>query len=131
MQYETEIAAVFAIITSAFTALFGSESAWMSGLLILMVADVLTGMVAAIQAKQGLCAQIGQKGLLRKSVVIIFIAALHQVELLFEISAVMQGAVSFYAIMELISITENMGRMGIPLPRLIRELLQKLQEKEK
>ena len=40
------------------------------------------------------------------------------------------AAISFYIVMELVSITENWGKMGLPLPQKLKDILAQLQEEK-
>lgn len=54
----------------------------------------------------------------------------HRVDVLLETDAVMGGAVFFYLANELLSVVENCGRLGLPLPGVVRRFVRLLRDKE-
>lgn len=96
---------------------------------ILMAIDIATGFVNA-WAKHNIKSAIMRQGLARKfgELVIIGIAQLFFYSL--GLSKVIVSGVSFYiGIMELISICENLDKLGVPIPRFIKRALHDAQEK--
>ncbi|MNP72251.1 Holin family protein [compost metagenome] len=57
----------------------------------------------------------------------------HQLDLLLghEIDVVKSGVIYFYMANEIISITENYGRLGLPLPEQITKVITALKNKDK
>ncbi|GIQ63732.1 hypothetical protein PACILC2_23000 [Paenibacillus cisolokensis] len=54
----------------------------------------------------------------------------HRIDVLMETDAiVMSAAVYFYIANELVSITENLGRSGLPLPDKLRDVIEVLKRK--
>lgn len=96
---------------------------------ILMAVDIATGFVNA-WAKHNIKSAIMRQGLARKfgELVIIGIAQLFFYSL--GLSKVIVSGVSFYiGIMELISICENLDKLGVPIPKFIKRALHDAQEK--
>lgn len=115
-----------AIITFA----FGS---WVESLTVLLVAmgmDYVSGVAASIKEGKGLSSSLGAWGLARKGLMLLVILLAHRVDILLETNNITMGAaIYFYIANELISITENYGRIGLPLPEKIRKLIAVLKEK--
>jgi phage-related holin len=44
-------------------------------------------------------------------------------------NAIMLGSLYFYSLLELISIAENAGRLGIPMPAMVKQAIRTLKEK--
>lgn len=96
---------------------------------ILMAVDIATGFVNA-WAKHSIKSAIMRQGLARKfgELVIIGMAQLFFYSL--GLSKVIVSGVSFYiGIMELISICENLDKLGVPIPKFIKRALHDAQEK--
>ena len=112
---------------------FGGWSQVLSVFLIIIIIDYITGVLAAIKTKSGLNSKIGFWGLTRKALMFLVILIAHQIDLLIgnEIEAVKSGVIYFYMANELISITENYGRLGLPLPNQITRLIEVLKNKDK
>jgi len=118
------------IIGSIITFAFGS---WVESLTVLIVAmgmDYVSGVAASIKEGKGLSSTFGAWGLARKGLMLLVILLAHRVDILLDTSNVTMGAaIYFYIANELISVTENYGRMGLPLPEKIRKLIAVLKEK--
>lgn len=52
-----------------------------------------------------------------------------QTDILLGTSVIMTGAIYFYLANELISISENYGRLGLPLPTQVKQVIQVLKNK--
>lgn len=118
------------------TYLVGGWTEGMETLVILMVIDFATGMfVAAIfknSAKTkggGLKSSVGFKGLVKKFVMWMIVAAMYRVDLMLGIDYLRDLCIIGFALNELISITENAGLMGIPLPAAVTKAIELLNEK--
>lgn len=118
------------VLGSIVTFAFGS---WVESLTFLVVAmgvDYATGVAASIKEGRGLNSSFGFWGLARKGLMLLVILLAHRIDILLGTSDVTMGAaVYFYIANELISITENYGRLGLPLPDRIRKLIEVLKEK--
>jgi phage-related holin len=53
----------------------------------------------------------------------------HRLDLLLGVEVVMGGAVYFYIANELLSIIENYGRIGLPLPDRLKRIVQVLRDR--
>jgi len=123
-------------IGSIITYLFGGWSEGMQTLVVLMVIDYITGLfVAAIFKKShktdsgGLSSNVGFKGLVKKFVELMIVAAMFRLDLLLGIKYLRDLCIIGFALNELISITENAGLMGIPLPAAVTKAIVILNEK--
>ncbi|OAT74158.1 phage holin family protein [Parageobacillus thermoglucosidasius] len=98
-------------------------------LLCFVIADYVTGLIAsAIEGK--LSSQVGFRGIVRKILVFVLVAASH----LLDISIgwgnhfIRDAIIFFYIINEFISIVENVGRAGVPLPSFLRKAIELLKD---
>lgn len=106
-----------AVITYA----FGQPSESLTFLLLIMGVDYLTGIIASLREGRGLSSSFGFWGICKKGLMLLVVLIAHRIDVLLGIEAAMGGAVYFYIVNELLSITENYGRMGLPLPDRLRQ----------
>lgn len=111
--------------------LFGGWSAGLQTLLVFVAIDYLTGVVAA--GKEGqLSSNVGMKGIAKKVMIFFVVAVAHQVDLLLGDGHVFRdAAATFYIANEAISILENAGRIGVPIPEKIHQAIETLKGREK
>jgi len=109
--------------------LFGGWTALLGILLAFVVTDYITGIVAA--ALEGsLSSQIGFRGIAKKIMIFVIVAIGHLIDNALGLNAVlMSAAVFFYLANELISILENAGRIGLPVPGILQKAIAMLKEK--
>ncbi|WP_198957415.1 phage holin family protein [Paenibacillus selenitireducens] len=119
------------VIGAIITFAFGEWSQSLTFFLFAITVDYITGIAASLKEGQGLNSHIGFWGIARKAFMLLIIMLGHQMDLLFQTNMIMAGAVYFYLANELISITENYGRIGLPLPQKIKDIIQILKQKEK
>ena len=95
-------------------------------LLILIVLDYLTGLCKAIVNKQ-LNSTVGIKGIIKKIGYLIIVAlAVVLDRITGDTGAIRTLVIYFFVANEGISIVENWGSIGLPLPKKITEVLEKL-----
>ncbi|MFC4808941.1 phage holin family protein [Paenibacillus sp. GCM10023250] len=106
---------------------------WPESLTLLLVAmgiDYVTGITAALK-ERSLNSSVGSWGLARKGLMLLVIMLAHRVDILMELDNIaMGGAIYFYLANELISVTENLGRIGVPIPDRLRQLIEVLKNKK-
>ncbi|WP_314588680.1 phage holin family protein [Paenibacillus terrigena] len=119
------------IVGSVVTFAFGGWSQLLTFFLVAITVDYITGVAASLREGQGLNSNTGFWGIARKVFMLFIIMLGHQMDLLLETEIIMSGAIYFYLANELISITENYGRLGLPLPQKIRDMIQILKQKDK
>lgn len=98
-------------------------------LLAFVVCDYITGIVYACLTKS-LSSEVGFKGIAKKVAIFMLVGLAN----LIDVYVVKQGAVLrsavilFYIANEGISLMENWGKLGLPLPEKLKEILQQLKE---
>ncbi len=98
-------------------------------LLWFVVIDWLTGWGAAWMNGE-LRSRIGYTGIARKMTIFLIIALMHLVDrVLGEMNYFQNTVIFFYLANELLSIIENVGRMGVPIPQSLRNVVQVFQIK--
>lgn len=126
----TVIAGTTAVVGAFVGYAFGGWSEALSFLFIAMGIDYITGILAALKEGRGLNSAAGFWGLLKKGLMLTVILLAHRADILLETDNVATaGAVFFYIANELISIVENLGRVGLPLPEQLKNLITVLQNR--
>lgn len=120
--------AVVAVLGSLITYLFGGWSSLLGVLLTFVVMDYVTGLIAAKIQKE-LSSSIGFKGIAKKIMIFGIVAVGHLIDIVLNTDLIMNASIYFYLANELLSLTENAGKMGVPIPDVISNAIQVLNEK--
>ena len=117
-------------------AFFGGWDAALSTLIIFMVIDYITGIiVAAVFHKSEktpdgtLESRVGWKGLCRKGVSLLVVLIACRLDILMGTNFIRDTVVIGFVANETLSIIENAGLMGVPIPRVIVSAIHVLKEK--
>ena len=131
------ISAFAGVIGSAITYLMGGWDLALQTLLIFMAVDYITGLIVAGVFKKspktkkgGLSSLIGWKGLCRKGMALIIVLIACRLDMLVGTDFIRDAVVIAYCTNEAISIIENAGIMGVPIPKPITNAIEALQSKE-
>jgi toxin secretion/phage lysis holin len=121
----------FALGATLLQFLFGGWSAPLQILVAVVTIDYITGLGAAFVGKR-LDSRIGSKGIVKKVGYFILVALAHLLDRGTGMAApVLQTATIWFLIAnEGISITENLGEIGVPIPRTLQEALRRLKDEE-
>lgn len=111
------------------TYLFGGWSDLLSLFLFVLLIDYISGVSASIVEGKGLSSAIGYIGLIKKFAIILIVSLAHMLEKNLGTDLIMQGTIYFFLANELISVVENYGRMGLPLPKQIKSIIMVLKNK--
>lgn len=129
----TTLGAIGGLIAS----LFGGWDAALTSLLIFMGIDYITGLIVAgvfhksRKSESGsLESRAGWKGLCRKGTSLLVVLIACRLDLLMNTTFIRDGVVIAYVINETISIVENVGLMGIPIPSVITKAIEILKSEE-
>lgn len=124
-------------VGSLITDLLGGWNGAMTTLLIFMIIDYLTGLaVAGIFSKSmktetgKLNSAVGFKGICKKCMIFVFVIIGHQLDILLQIDYVQNLVIISFIANELLSIVENAGLMGVPVPAVISKAIDLLNRKE-
>lgn len=124
------------IVGSAIAALFGGWDEALVTLVIFMVIDYVSGLIvagvfhASKKTESGtLESHAGWKGLCRKGVTLLFVLVAHRLDMAIGVDYIRNAVIIGFMANELISIVENAGLMGIPLPKVIQNAIDILTEK--
>lgn len=96
-------------------------------LLILIFVDVATGITKSIVTSTT-DSSIGKKGFSRHVTIIILMWVLYPLSVVLNFQWVGDWAVYAYIYMYAVSIIENLGQMGLPVPQFLKRRLNKLEE---
>ncbi|MCM3145394.1 phage holin family protein [Brevibacillus sp. MER 51] len=119
----------FAIGGAVASFLFGGWSPLLTVLLTFVAIDYVSGMVAA-GAEGKLSSRIGFLGIARKVFIFAMVAIAHLVDTALGDQHVLRDAtIFFYLANELLSIIENAGRVGLPVPTPIKKAVDVLKGK--
>ena len=116
--------------------LYGGWDTLLQVLLIFVIVDYLTGIIAG-GTNGKLSSKVGFRGILKKVLIFIIVAVAHWVDVavgvaLGEDVAIFRNAtIFFYLANELLSITENAGEMGVPIPEKLMNAVEILKGKSK
>lgn len=134
MKYK--IFTALALAGSALAELFGGWDMVLETLLILMAADWITGglLLPAVFGKSpkspngALESRAGWKGLCRKGMTLFYILIAARLDRLLGMDYIRNAVCIGFIANELLSIVENAGLMGVPLPAMIRKVIDILKE---
>lgn len=134
MKYK--IFTTLALAGSALAELFGGWDMALETLLILMAADWITGglLLPAVFGKSpkspngALESRAGWKGLCRKGMTLFYILIAARLDRLLDMDYIRNAVCIGFIANELLSIVENAGLMGVPLPAMIRKVIDILKE---
>lgn len=120
---------IISSILSILIYLFGGFDSLILSLIIVMVIDYITGVCKGIYHKK-LNSTIGLKGILKKIgyLLIVILATLFDNIIHDESMAIRALVIYFFISNEAISILENWGSLGLPLPKKIFDVFEKLKE---
>ena len=133
------ICAVFGAVGAGIASAFGGWSAALTTLVIFMAIDYVSGLVLAgvfhrsSKSESGaLESKAGWKGLCRKGLTLLIVVVASRLDIMLGVSFVKDAVCIAYICNEAISILENAGLMGVPIPKAIKngiEILKKRGEK--
>ena len=133
---KTMICTGIGIVGSAVAAAFGGWDAAMITLVSMMVIDYLTGVLVAgvfhnsPKTENGtLESKAGWKGLCRKGVTLLIVLVAARLDIILGTEFIRDAVVIGYIANEIISIIENAGLMGVPIPAAIEKAIEVLQSK--
>lgn len=124
------------IAGSFIASLFGGWTASLTTLLIFMLIDYITGLVvagvfhASPKTETGaLESRAGMKGLIRKATILLFVLIGYRLDLAMGLTYIKDAICIAFMANELISIVENAGLMGLPIPAVITNAIDILKKK--
>jgi toxin secretion/phage lysis holin len=120
---------IIAIGGTAASFLFGGWSVLLNFLLVCVVLDYVSGVFAA--GKEGkLSSEVGFWSIPKKVAIFAVVAIAHLVDTaLGDGHLFRDAAIFFYLANEILSMTENLGRLGVPIPSVVQKAVEVLRQK--
>ena len=110
----------------------GGVDGMMIALIVLMTLDYVTGVMCAIVDKK-LSSAVGFKGICKKVLVLMLVgvANIVDVHVVGAGSALRSAVICFYMSNEGVSMLENAGHLGLPIPQKLKDVLEQLHDRDK
>jgi len=124
------------VIGAALAAAFGGWDAAMTALMVCISVDYISGSVVALvfhasrKSETGAYnSAYGLKGLCKKGLMLLFVLVAVQVDRLMGSDYVRDAVCIGFCTNEILSIVENLGLAGVPMPQAVVKALEQLQKK--
>lgn len=108
--------------------LFGGISKLLLFLVAFVIIDYITGVFAALVEKN-LSSRVGFKGIAQKVFIFALVSIAHVFDIILGTTVIMDVTILFYLVNEFISIMENAHRMGVPIPELMKRMIDIVKKK--
>ena len=117
------------VILTTFIYLLGGVDVALQCLLVMIILDYISGIASAIYNKN-LDSKIGLKGILKKFMYLVIVCVSVIIDKIVGNTGVVRTLVIYFFVAnDGLSIIENMGKMGIPLPKKLIDTLNQLKNK--
>lgn len=126
---QIEIKLLLCSILSTAVHFLGGGDKLLKVLVIFMVLDYLTGIIAAIYTKT-LNSETGFKGILKKLTILTVVALSHWAGVVTGAEMIRTAVISFYIANEGISIIENAAKCDVPVVSRLKEILEQLKSEQ-
>ena len=125
------VKSIIAAVCAMFGFVFGDLNGLMIALVALIILDYISGVIAAVVEKK-LSSEVGAKGIAKKIFMLLIVAVANIVDInvIGEGHVLKSVTVVFYIANECISLIENAGRLGVPVPKKLLEVLEQLKSTE-
>jgi toxin secretion/phage lysis holin len=122
---------IFAAIGGWLGWLLGGWDGFLYALVAFVMIDYLTGLMAAAVEKK-LSSEVGFRGIFKKILIfmLVGIGSILDRQIIGDGSVLRTAVIFFYISNEGISIIENAGRIGLPIPQKLKDILEQLKTKE-
>lgn len=137
-EIKSFIIAISAVIGGIASTYLGGMDEMLTALIVFMLIDYITGLIVCLVFKNspktetgGASSKIGFKGLFKKFVVIMLIMVMVQADIVLKTNNFFrEAAIWGFLANELFSLIENVGLMGIKLPKAFTNAFDVLKKKE-
>ena len=134
---KTTLITIIAAIGSGIANILGGWTSDLETLMILMAVDFVMGLlIAAVWKRSGksqngaLSSWSAWKGLCKKCVSLLFVLIAYRLDMAIGVDYLRTAVIIGFIVNELISIVENAGIMGVPIPSAITKAIDILRKKE-
>lgn len=117
-----------AVIGAALTVFFGGWDIMLQILIGFVVLDYVTGVAAAWYTKT-LNSEIGGRGIMKKILLFVIVGVAYQLDVATGQEIFRSLAIWFYLANEALSVIENAGRCGVPIPSFLKTALEQMKQK--
>ena len=120
----------FAALGGALGAVMGGFDGFLYALVVFVIVDYATGLMAAAVEKK-LSSEVGFKGIFKKVIIFSLVAVGHIVDtnIIGEGSVLRTAIIFFYISNEGVSLLENAGHLGLPIPEKLKDILAQLHDR--
>lgn len=128
-EFWNGIQLVFAVIGGWLGWFLGECDGLMYALIAFVIADYVTGVMCAVSDKQ-LSSEVGFKGICRKVLIFVLVGMANILDMhVIGTGCIVRTAVLFFYISnEGVSVLENAGHLGLPVPAKLLDVLEQLHE---
>jgi len=130
------ICTTLGIVGSVLAAAFGGWDTALAALIVCMSVDYISGSLVALvfhnsrKSESGSYNSIyGLKGLCKKALMLLFVVAAVQIDRLMDADYVRDAVCIGFCTNEVLSVVENLGLAGVPMPQAVVKALEQLQSK--
>lgn len=130
------ICTAFGVIGAGIAWAFGGWDAAMAALLVCIGVDYISGSIVALVFQKSTKSETGAynsayglKGLCKKGLMLLFVLVAVQIDRLLGADYVRDAVCIGFCSNEVLSIVENLGLAGIPMPQAVTRALEQLQKK--
>ena len=129
-EFWNTIQLVFAAVGGWLGYFLGGCDGLLIALVIFVTCDYLTGIMCAITDKK-LSSEVGFKGICRKVLIFLLVGIAHilDVQVIGTGSVLRTAVIFFYLSNEGVSILENAGHLGLPIPEKLKAVLEQLHDR--
>ena len=124
------IQVVITAIGGFFGWFFGGMDGLIYALLAFVIADYITGVMCAI-ADKNLSSEVGFKGICKKVLIFVMVGIGHIMDtyLIGNGEVLRTAVIFFYCSNEGVSMLENAGHLGLPIPAKLKDILEQLHDR--
>lgn len=133
---KTGLLTILAAVGAFISTMFGGWDSALTTLIIFMGIDYVTGLIVAgvfhksSKSENGaLESKAGLKGLLKKGMILLIVLIATRLDLVIGSGFIKDAAIIAFVANEAISIVENAGLMGVPIPAVISNAIDVLQKR--
>jgi toxin secretion/phage lysis holin len=122
--------AAIAAVGGFFGWFFGGMDGLIYALLVFVIADYITGVMCAIADKK-LSSEVGFKGICKKVLIFVMVGIGHIMDtyLIGNGEVLRTAVIFFYCSNEGVSMLENAGHLGLPIPAKLKDILEQLHDR--
>mgnify|MGYP001222989096 CR=1 FL=1 len=117
-----------AVVGTFLTTLFGGWDTMLRVLVLFVAIDYVVGVTAAWFEKK-LNSEIGARGIMKKILLFVIVGVAYQLDVALGQEIFRSLAIWFYLANEALSVIENAGRCGVPIPAFLKVALEQMRNR--